>query len=299
MVFDRNEPLGLGFEVLSELFEMTEGYPSFKPFCIKTSRYTESGGNPLDALVFGIGELMEVVHSLGKSPREIFSNLFLEASVGENHFGELVRLKAFRRFVASLSGLYSQSLPEEEKDLLLLCQTSSWSKSLVDAHTNLIRQTYEAMSAVLGGANFLWVRPLDEENTGVLERRIARNVSVILREESHLDKVQDPAAGSFFLEKLTTDMLSHLKERLLQLEAGGGWKENLERGEIHREVRKNREKIQDLVLQNSLPKIGVNRYPAPGPFQKSADFEFFSEKNHELNPTRASYLVELQTQTQP
>ncbi|OYX09404.1 MAG: hypothetical protein B7Z16_18665, partial [Algoriphagus sp. 32-45-6] len=190
LCYDQNESFGLALEILNELVEMTEPYPNFKAFAIQTSRYTESGGNPLDALVFGLGELMEILDKSGKQSQELFQKALLEASVGEVHFGEIARLKAFRKAVVSLAGLYQVLMKEE--DVVLAVQTSHWSKSILDVNANLIRQTYEAMAGVLGGANLLWVKPLQEESATDLDRRIARNVSTILREESYLDKVQDP-----------------------------------------------------------------------------------------------------------
>jgi methylmalonyl-CoA mutase len=272
---------------------MTGPYSNFKPFCIKTSRYTESGGNPLESLGLGLGGLIELIDSLDIDPKVIFSKVFLEASVAENHFGEIARLKAFRMAFLQLAGVYSVELKEEE--VFLFCKTAQWSKSLLDANTNLIRQTYEAMSAVLGGANWLWVQPMQEEHCSEMERRIARNVSSILREESYLDKVMDPAAGAFFLENLKEDVLAQLKNQLSKMEASGGWLKALERGEIHFSVRQQREKIQNQVIQNQLIKIGSNKYPAPAKHSTDLVWEVFKEKIHELNPTRATYLIELQT----
>lgn len=157
LCYDQNESFGLALEILNELVEMTEPYPNFKAFAIQTSRYTESGGNPLDALVFGLGELMEILDKSGKQSQELFQKALLEASVGEVHFGEIARLKAFRKAVVSLAGLYQ--VPIKEEDVVLSVQTSQWSKSILDVNTNLIRQTYEAMAGVLGGANLLWVKP--------------------------------------------------------------------------------------------------------------------------------------------
>ena len=295
--FDQNESFGLAIEILNELVEMTEPYPKFKAFAIQTSRYTESGGNPLDALVFGLGELIEILDKSGRQPEELFQKVLLEASVGEVHFGEIARLKAFRKAVVSLAGLYQ--VPLNEEDIVLLARVSHWSKSILDVNTNLIRQTYEAMSGVLGGANLLWTKPLQEENTTDLDRRIARNVSTILREESYLDKVQDPAAGSFYLEKITAEILDFIPAQLAFLEEKGGFKNSLNEGYIHTAVRANREKMQNQALENQLVKIGANKYPAPAKLEKSLEWEPFEEKMHELKPTRATYLVELQTLAQP
>ncbi|MBC6366957.1 methylmalonyl-CoA mutase family protein [Algoriphagus sp. AK58] len=296
LVFDRDQPFGLGVEILSELLEMAEPYPAFKAFSVKTSRYSESGANPLEALVFGLGELIESLDRLFIDPKQVFSKVFFEASVGESHFGEIARMKALRKVACEMAGLYGLEIKEQE--VLIFSQTSGWSKSLLDVNTNLVRQTYEAMAAVLGGANFLWVRPLQEENSSEMERRIARNVSTILREESHLDKVMDPSAGSYYLENLTSEMQRIIQAELQQLESRGGWEKSLTNGAIHSLVRKNREVIQIQVLENQTPKIGASKYPAPPSLQKNLELVPFEEKMHELKPTRATYLVELQTLTQ-
>lgn len=297
LVFDRDESYGIALETLQELFEMTEPYPKFKAFSIRTSRYSESGANPLDAVVFGLGELIEIIDKIGFKPAQVFDKLMIEASVGDSHFGEIARLKSLRMLVSELAGLYG--LDVQTEDLVMLCQTSSWSKSVLDAYTNLIRQTYEAMASVLGGANLIWVKPIQEEASSERDRRIARNVSSILKEEAYLDKVKDPAAGSFFLGKLVEKISEEVKSELRQLELNGGWQVALESGEIHRKVRTYREKVQNDFADSKLSKIGVNKYPASDVLKYNLEFEVFEEKSFELRPTRAAYLSELQTLNQP
>ena len=296
LVFDRQGGYPLALEVFSEVMEMTEAYPNFKSFTLQTSRYSESGANPLEAIVFSLGEMIELIDRSGKwSPEFLFQKVLLEAAIGEAHFGEIARMKAFRQAVVQLAGLYQLEVRAE--DFQLFCSTSSWSKSLFDVHTNLIRQTYEAMAGVLGGANYLWVRPFQEENTGELERRIARNVSSILREEVYLDKVMDPASGSYFLENLIQSMLGFLGVNLKNMEENGGWLNELESGKIHHAVRASRQKVQAEFLDQKRIKVGVNKYPASEKLKKDYAFEIFEEKSFELNPTRASYLFELQNQS--
>jgi methylmalonyl-CoA mutase len=165
----------------------------------------------------------------------------------------------------------------------------------MDVHSNLIRQSTEALASILGGANFLWVRPLGEETLESLPRRIARNVSSVLREEAHVDKVQDPSGGSFFILALKEQILLDFKSLLLELEALGGWHKALENGWIHQKVRENRSSIQQQYLDGNLVKIGVNTYQEPSSKSLQSTFIPFSEKQQELNPSRATYLVELQT----
>lgn len=289
-VFDQQQDLGLGVELLEELLELTEGYPNFKAFCIKTSRYSESGAHPLDALTFGLGELVEILDRVSCTPRSVFEKLFLETAVGEHHFGEVGRLLAFRQLVQNLALLYQVEL--EEQDLLLFCQTAHWSQSVLDAHSNTIRQTYQALSAVLGGANVLWVRPLEEEYVTTQERRIARNVSAILKEEAYLDKVQDPVAGSYYLENLVDDLFQETQRALTLLEQEGGWWKACKVGTLHNRVKTHRAKIQGEVLDKTQVKVGANAYAAPVTLSYNKSLPPFEEAAQELKPTRAAYLVE-------
>ncbi len=289
-VFDHQQDLGLGVELLEELLELTEGYPNFKAFCIKTSRYTEAGSHPLDALTFGLGELVEILDRVSFAPRVVFEKLFLETAVGEHHFGEVARQLAFRQLVQNFALLYQVAV--EEQELFLFCQSAHWSQSIVDAHTNTIRQTYQALSAVLGGANLLWVRPLEEEHASTQERRIARNVSAILKEEAYLDKVQDPAAGSYFLENLVSDLVQETQTALTKLEQEGGWWKACQSGKVQDRVKAHRAKVQGALLDKSQVKVGANAYAAPASLSYNKPVPPFEEAAHELKPTRATYLVE-------
>ncbi|GMQ29216.1 methylmalonyl-CoA mutase family protein [Algoriphagus confluentis] len=295
LVFEHNEAYGLGLEVLEEIFEMTEPYAQFKAFTLQSSRYTESGASPVDGTVFLLGELVEILDRSAQKPDYIFQKLLVEAAVGEHYFGEIARLKALRDGLSRLAKLYHLDLPDQEVSLLV--KTAHWDQSILDINTNLIRQTYQAMAGVLGGCNWLWVPPLLEDRAGTRERRIARNVSAVLREEAYLDKVMDPASGSFFLETLQAKILNEIREGLQQLESSGGWLKALESKTIHSRVRSEREKIQEQVLEKNKSKIGVNVFPAGEKLRNDLDFEFFEEKSFQLRPTRASYLFELQTKT--
>ena len=106
----------------------------------------------------------------------------------------------------------------------------------------------------------------------------------------------DPAAGSFFLENLQMKILAEFQDGLRILEEKGGWLAALQSGEIHAKVRSHREEVQNEVAAGHISKIGANKFLATGTLKDDLEFEFFEEKSHELKPTRASYLTELQNQ---
>ena len=82
-------------------------------------------------------------------------------------------------------------------------ETSTFNLTLFDAHVNLLRTQTEAMSAALAGVDSMTVTPFDKtyDAPNEFSERMARNQQLLLKEESHFDKVIDPAAGSYYIEK--------------------------------------------------------------------------------------------------
>lgn len=91
-------------------------------------------------------------------------------------------------------------------------ETSTFNLTLFDAHVNLLRTQTEAMSAALGGVDSMTVTPFDKtyETPDEFSERLARNQQLLLKEESHFDKVIDPAAGSYYIENLTVAIANRL-----------------------------------------------------------------------------------------
>ena len=95
--------------------------------------------------------------------------------------------------------------PRSEESALMHIHsvTGRWNKTLYDPYVNMLRTQTEAMSAVLGGADSITVEPFDTifRDPDDFSERIARNQQLLLMEESHLDKVADPGAGSYYIEE--------------------------------------------------------------------------------------------------
>lgn len=295
LLFEENESWEAALMVFREVFEAAKDLMNFHPVTIQFSRYAEAGATDLDELVFGFGELIDLIAHAGLEPEAVWRKVTFYSAVGESHFPEIAKLKALRFFASQLAFQYGVTL--EPEDVQIFAQTSDWTKSSLDAHTNLIRQTYEAMAAVFGGVNGLLVKPFPDRNSGNLELRIARNVSSIFVHESYLDKVIDPAAGSYYLDSLVFQILEKVREGLQNLEEKGGWLAAFNSQELHEKVRESRQKQQNAVLSGQISKIGVNKYVAPEMVKHDLEFSPIHEKAHELKPSRAAYLVELQNQT--
>lgn len=290
-LFEGNTDWNEAMNTLREVMELSGDWKKFHAFALDFSRYHESGATALDELVFGFGELIELAAHASLGPDAIFSKCILYASAGENHFPEIAKLKAIRYFASELAWQYGFDLGPD--DFYIVARTSGWSKSALDPYTNLIRQTYEAMAGGIGGVDGLWVAPFQQ--SGERENRIARNVSEILVHESYLDKVLDPAAGSYFIDSLVNQIKEEVQRGIGEMEESGGWLDWFSSRKIHRRVRQSRDSHQQAVLSGAISKIGANKYPS-SETQSLSNLDIIEEKEYELKPYRASYLVELEKQ---
>ena len=116
-------------------------------------------------------------------------------------FTEIAKLKALRWLWHQITCAYDSSF---DRPLFIHAYSAAWVKAEYQPHCNMIKSTTAALSAILGGCDGLTVYPEDLKNP--LQNRIAKNVSSILREESHLSRVSDPTAGSYYLEQLTDQL---------------------------------------------------------------------------------------------
>jgi len=267
--------------------------PSFFPICIEFSKYRNSGGTGIQELTFGFGEIIEIVSSLtelGIDAKTCFDNIMIHSSVAEEFFPEIAKLKSLRNLFSSLAKQFDvETLPE---NLHLISSTATWSHSFLDKNSNLIRQTYEAMAGVLGGSNSIWVIPTEGENEDTLEKRIAKNISLILKEESYLDKVMDPSSGSYYLETLEAEICAKVQSNITSLESKGGWLKSFQTRELQKSIRETRILIQNQILNKALVKVGANKYPPSKKLENNLEIQDFQEKEFQLRPTRASFLLE-------
>ena len=96
--------------------------------------------------------------------------------------------------------------------------------TLYDPYVNMLRTTTGGMSAILGNTDSLTVLPFDAPfaESGDFSDRIAQNQQMILKNESYLDRIADPAAGSYYIETLTGSIATHAWELFLHIQEQGG-----------------------------------------------------------------------------
>lgn len=134
----------------------------------------------------------------------VAQSILFKVAIGKSYFVEIAKLRALHILWFNVLKAYGI----QKQGISIAAHFAPGSQD-ENANTNMIRAATQAMAAIIGGAQELYVLPSNVgagESPTPFTRRIARNVQHLLRQESYLDKVQDPAAGSFYVEKLTEEL---------------------------------------------------------------------------------------------
>jgi methylmalonyl-CoA mutase len=180
-----------------------------------------------------------------------------EIGIGSDFFIEIAKVRALKWLLNHLLELNNKSV-----DNLSILARSGWTnKSVIDTDTNILRQTTESISAISGGANSLLVHsPLAYSNLNEnwFYRRLAINISHILKEESFLTKVNDPLSGSFLIEKITEHLITNSWNQFLEFNEKS---DNEVNEMLCKSIACTREQKLSAFVQGEKELIGINLFP--------------------------------------
>jgi methylmalonyl-CoA mutase len=165
-----------------------------------------------EALHAGVNHI-EKQKENGSSIEQSFHQIAFSVSMGNDFFIDVAKLKAFRICWQQIENAYEI---KNHKPLFVHATSPAWINPSYQPHGNLIKETYSALSAILGGCDGLTLEPEDHNNTTM--SRMAQNTSSVLQEESFLSQVADPLAGSYFIESLTQQIAEKAWNKFLSLE---------------------------------------------------------------------------------
>jgi methylmalonyl-CoA mutase len=257
----------------ADALRRTTNSPRFKTACASSHAFHNAGATASQELAFLLGNLVDQYDGLtnaGLSIDELLSRTILSVSVGTSYFLEIAKLRALRVLWFRLAGYYGLTTVPAP---YIHAQTSTFYDAKATPNTNLLRSTTEAMAAVIGGADVLTVHPFDAVLTvpSAFSERIARNISVLLKAESYLDKVADPSAGSYYIETLTHQLIESAWSLFLELEQQGGLLTGLSSGWVGEQIEQSWQAKVEAVRQGRVL-VGVTkfRFDEPGTDQAAA-----------------------------
>jgi methylmalonyl-CoA mutase len=144
--------------------------------------------------------IIEDIAGKGIAPQQVIKQIGFCVAVDTDFFLEIAKLKSLRLLWQQIAGAYKTNLTS----LHIHAFSHPWINERYQPHGNMIKATTAAMAAILGGCDSLTIEPEDSNNSMMC--RIARNVSSVIRDESHFSKLADATAGSYYLEELTTQL---------------------------------------------------------------------------------------------
>lgn len=213
------------------------------------------------ALAWG-AQWMTLLTEAGVQPAVVADRVKFNMGVSSNYFMELAKFRAARMLWAQIAEQY-KPIGKEDCKMALHAVTSRFNQTLYDAHVNLLRSQTEAMSAALAGVDSLTVTPFDVpyKTPDEFSERIARNQQLLLKEESHLDKVADPAGGSYYVETLTVSIAKEAWKLLLEVEEKGGFFACVNEGDVQKAVNASAAKRHDDMARRKEILLGTNQFP--------------------------------------
>jgi len=238
--------------------------PGFRVLPVNSYIFGNAGASAVQELAYGLAiaaEYFSRLTDMGHDSGEIARHMQWNLSVGSNYFMEIAKIRSARLLFSNLVSAFEGN---RETYIFIGSVTTDWNKTLYDAHVNILRLTTESMAAVLGGCNSLLVKPFDAwyREPGNFSERISRNIQFILKEESYLDKVADPAGGSYYIESLTDALVEHAWQLFLKTDAAGGYIRAFISGSIGKEIEAVKAQRYQMVASRKEILLGTNHYPS-------------------------------------
>lgn len=231
-----------------------------KTIWMQAAPYHNGGASSVEELAATMATAVTYLNALmerGATVQEAASEIAFSFPVGSDFFMEVSKLRAARLLWANIIEAFGGD--EEAQKMTLHATTSVFTKSNLDPYVNMLRTTTEAFSAAIGGAESINIDSY-QQGEDVFSRRIARNTHYILKEESFLSKVVDPAAGSYYVEKLTHQLAEEAWKLFQEIEGLGGIVDALEAGFLQEKIKQVRDKRLKDVESRKKILVGTNMY---------------------------------------
>jgi len=235
--------------------------PGVNAITVQTQHFHLAGANIIQELGIALSAGLEYMNALtdgGLSAEQAASQITFSISVGSRYFLEIAKIRALRVLWANILKKYGVTGTAK-----IHASTSLWNSTVFDPNVNMLRVTTEAMSAAIAGADSITVIPYDAafKTPDEFSCRIARNVQLLLKNESRFNKIIDPAAGSYYVESLTDQIASKSLEAFRKIEGQGGLLAALLSGSVQKELADTQKQKEKLIMQRREVFIGTNQYP--------------------------------------
>ncbi len=248
-----------------EVMQAAAALKNYRVFAVDALLINNAGGHITQELGYALAwgnEWMAMLTDAGFTPDEAATRIKFNFGISSNYFMEIAKFRAARMLWAQIVKQYNPADVNSCK-MMAHATTSEFNQTLYDSYVNLLRTQTETMSAALGGVDSITTLPFDKvfATPDDFSERIARNQQLLLKEESHIDKITDPGAGSYYIENLTVSIAEQAWKIFLDIEEWGGFHAALQAGYVQEQVNAVSTERHTNVARRKEILLGTNQYP--------------------------------------
>ncbi len=237
----------------------------FRPHCFEALSASSSSLSPSGQIAYLLSQFIERAKWLvpaGASMASIIQRSVFCVSIGRDFFHEIAKIRALKIVLSQAANHFGSGkvLPS---DIKIFAEPNRNTHSVVDPYVNMVRLTAAAVAAINGGANYVSLSGFDDRHaitTKGFSSRMSRNISNLLKDESHLDKHADPSSGSYFIEKLTAALAATGWKKMQEAERAGGFSATATSQYWENQAIEFKEKEKQSIERRKLTFVGVNNY---------------------------------------
>ena len=249
------------------LIAATAALPEYRVINVNALTLNNAGAYIYQELGYALAwgnEYMNQLTEAGIPAATVAKKIKFNFGISSNYFLEIAKFRAGRMLWADIVNSYlAEGDCKCAAQMKIHAETSSFNLTVFDSYVNLLRTQTEAMSAALAGVDSMTVVPFDKayETPNDFSERLARNQQLLLKEESHFDKVIDPAAGSYYIENLTVSIAKQAWNLFLAVEDEGGFYAAVKAGKVQEAVNASNKARHEAVAKRKEILLGTNQYP--------------------------------------
>ena len=237
--------------------KLPDGYTNVRTVYADVRGVHYKGADAVTELALVIAEAAEFALEY-KTFNEFSSRFFTRFAVDTHFFMELAKIRAFRVLWKVLGTSFGEKSVEH---VPIWSDTSLRSYSKLDPYVNLLRAGNETFSAILGGADIITVHPHDVlTGPNPASIRYARNIQLVIKEETLVNKVIDPAGGSYFIETLTKELVEKAWKLFVEIDAYGGYTMYSASDEFQKRLEERRFIRSKEIAKGTQSLVGTNVY---------------------------------------
>ena len=253
------------FAKIVSLIERTREYKHIRIVTVSAGIFSNAGSTIVEELAFALSagnDYLARLTDAGVDADTAARKLRFSFSVTSNYFMEIAKFRAARMLWANIVKGYAPAKNCACK-MMIHARTADWNQTVYDPYVNMLRGTTEAMSATIAGVHSLEVTPFDAafENPTEFSKRIARNVELLLKNESHFDQVVDPAGGSYYVENLTQSIAAEAWKLFLEIEEKGSYTAAYKAGFVKERIAASAAAKDKAIATRRQTLLGANQYP--------------------------------------